>query len=116
MAIAQSIDAALEKNVGPHGISEKALTAALDRANAALDWVRARHADRSLPLLRLPETHGDLEAIKHAGRQLADRATDIVILGTGGSSLGGQTLAQLAGYAVPGVGALRAPPHLHFID
>ncbi len=47
---------------------------------------------------------------------LADRATDIVILGTGGSSLGGQTLAQLAGFAVPGVGALRAPPQLHFID
>jgi glucose-6-phosphate isomerase len=49
-------------------------------------------------------------------RTLADRATDIVILGTGGSSLGGQTLAQLAGVAVPGVGALRAPPQLHFID
>ncbi|MFZ0176002.1 MAG: glucose-6-phosphate isomerase, partial [Pseudolabrys sp.] len=32
------------------------------------------------------------------------------------SSLGGQTLAQLADFAVPGVGALRAPPQLHFID
>jgi glucose-6-phosphate isomerase len=40
----------------------------------------------------------------------------VVILGTGGSSLGGQTLAQLAGYAVPGVGSLRDPPRLHFID
>ncbi|MGA8962469.1 MAG: glucose-6-phosphate isomerase, partial [Pseudolabrys sp.] len=86
------------------------------RAESALDWLRARHADGRLPLLRLPETHSDLETIRDTARQLADRATDIVILGTGGSSLGGQTLAQLAGFAVPGVGALRAPPQLHFID
>ena len=38
------------------------------------------------------------------------------MLGTGGSSLGGQTLAQLAGHAVPGVGSLRPPPRLHFMD
>jgi glucose-6-phosphate isomerase len=69
-----------------------------------------------LPLLRLPETHADLEVIRNSARQLADRATDIVILGTGGSSLGGQTLAQLAGFAVPGVGAFCPPPQLHFID
>jgi glucose-6-phosphate isomerase len=37
-------------------------------------------------------------------------------LGTGGSSLGGQTLAQLAGNAVPGIAALRAGVRLHFID
>ena len=56
MAIVQSIDSALEKNIGPHGVTDKALTAALDRAGAALDWLRARHADGSLPLLRLPGT------------------------------------------------------------
>jgi glucose-6-phosphate isomerase len=39
-----------------------------------------------------------------------------VFLGTGGSSLGGQTVAQLAGCGVPGVGALRAGPCLHFMD
>ena len=47
---------------------------------------------------------------------LRDGASDVVFLGTGGSSLGGQTLAQLAGYAVPGVGALRDPPRIHFMD
>ena len=58
----------------------------------------------------------DLAGIGDAARRLAGGASDIVILGTGGSSLGGQTLAQLAGYAVPGVGALRSPPRVHFID
>jgi glucose-6-phosphate isomerase len=116
MAIVQSIDSALEKNIGPHGVADKALNDALGRAGAALDWLRARHADGGLPLLRLPGSHGDLIATREAGRRLALGATDIVFLGTGGSSLGGQTLAQLAGYAVPGVGALRAPPRLHFMD
>src|SRR5215467_1758430 len=116
MSFVQSIDSAREERVGPHGIGADALKSALARAEGALDWLRARHADRGLPLLRLPETDGDLGTIRDAARQLADRATDIVILGTGGSSLGGQTLAQLAGFAVAGVGALRAPPQLHFID
>ena len=116
MSIVQSIDNAREEHIGPHGVSAGTLKSALQRAENALDWLRARHADRSLPLLRLPDAHGDLETIRNAARQLADRATDIVILGTGGSSLGGQTLAQLAGFAIPGVGALRVPPHLHFID
>ena len=116
MGVLQSIDNAREENVGPHGVKSDALKAALTRAEGALEWLRARHADGGLPLLRLPETHGDLETIRDTARQLADRASDIVILGTGGSSLGGQTLAQLAGFAVPGVGSLRPPPRLHFID
>jgi glucose-6-phosphate isomerase len=116
MSIVQSIESARQEHVGPHGIGADTLKSALARAESALDWLRARHADGRLPLLRLPETHSDLATIRDTARQLADRATDIVILGTGGSSLGGQTLAQLAGFAVPGVGALRAPPQLHFID
>jgi len=116
MSIVQSIESARQEHVGPHGIGADALKSALARAESALDWLRARHSDGRLPLLRLPEAHSDLGTIRDTARQLADRATDIVILGTGGSSLGGQTLAQLAGFAVPGVGALRAPPQLHFID
>ncbi len=116
MAIIHSIDSALEKNIGPHGVADAALAATLARSRTALDWLRARHADGALPLLRLPERQDDLAGIGDAARRLTDGASDIVILGTGGSSLGGQTLAQLAGYAVPGVGALRSPPRLHFID
>ncbi|MFL6797605.1 MAG: hypothetical protein ACJ8F3_09370 [Xanthobacteraceae bacterium] len=39
-----------------------------------------------------------------------------MLLGTGGSSLGGQTLAQVARHGVPGLGVLREGPRLHFID
>jgi glucose-6-phosphate isomerase len=116
MPVIQSIDSALEKNVGAHGVSAGALDAMLKRAQGALDGLRARHADGSLPLLRLPEMQDDLAQIRDAARRLCKGASDIVMLGTGGSSLGGQTLAQLAFYNVPGVGALRAPPRVHFID
>lgn len=116
MPIQQSIDRALEKNIGVHGVGDAALNAALDRAQGALESLRGLHAANSLPLLRLPERTDDLAEIRDAAGKLADGASDIVILGTGGSSLGGQTLAQLADYHVPGIGSLRGGPRLHFID
>jgi glucose-6-phosphate isomerase len=116
MPIVQSIDSALEANIGRHGVAADALNGALDHAEAALDWLRARHADGGLPLLNLPEAKSDLPAIEAAASALKNGATDIVLLGTGGSSLGGQTLAQLAGYGIAGVDAFRTGPRLHFMD
>lgn len=114
--IAQSIDLARESAIGPDGISDAALNDALARSESALDWLRARHADNGLRLLQLPAERDDIAAVQAAAKSLTTGATDIVFLGTGGSSLGGQTLAQLAGYAVPGVGALRVGPRIHFMD
>jgi glucose-6-phosphate isomerase len=91
------------------------LDESLRRSAEALDWIRARHADGALPLLRLPERRDDLAGLMGHATLLRDGATDLVFLGTGGSSLGSQTLAQLSGYAVPGLGALRSP-RLHFLD
>jgi glucose-6-phosphate isomerase len=116
MGLIQSIEAAREARLGREGVSEAALADGLARAGEALAWIRARHADGKLPLLRLPEQTSDLPAINDAARRLANGASDIVLLGTGGSSLGGQTLAQLAGHAVPGLGLLRDGPRLHFMD
>ncbi len=116
MPINQSIENARKERIGAHGVDDAAFNDALARTAPALDWIRARHADGALPLLRLPERHDDLHTIRTAATRLAADASDIVILGTGGSSLGGQTLAQLADYAVEGVGALRNGPRLHFMD
>ncbi len=116
MPFVQSIENAREERIGAEGVSRGTLDLALRRAGEALDWLRARHADNGLRLLRLPSEQGDLAGITAAAQKLKRGATDIVILGTGGSSLGGQTLAQLAGHAVPGLGVLRDPPRLHFMD
>jgi glucose-6-phosphate isomerase len=116
MPFVQSIDNTQTARIGAEGVPAEAFAAALKRSEGALDWLRARHADGGLPLLRLPAQRDDIAAITQAARGLAEGASDVVLLGTGGSSLGGQTLAQLAGYAVPGVDLLRDPPRLHFMD
>jgi glucose-6-phosphate isomerase len=116
MSLTWSIEHARAERIGAEGVAAGDLADAIGRTGAALDWLRARHADGGLPLLRLPAETGDLAATQEAARRLAQGATDIVLLGTGGSSLGGQALAQLAGHAVPGLGLLRDGPRLHFMD
>jgi glucose-6-phosphate isomerase len=110
MALVQSIEHALDSD------GKGRFEAALARTQGALDWLRARHADGGLPLLHLPELHDDLAELTKIAERFHAEATDVVFLGTGGSSLGGQTLAQLGGYAVSGLGLLRDGPRLHFLD
>ena len=116
MPLHQSIASAKASQIGAHGVADDVLAAMLADTQNALDKLRKQHADGTLPLLRLSERRDDLAEIQAAAKRLVDGATDLVLLGTGGSSLGGQTLAQLAGYAVPGIGALRNGPRLHFMD
>jgi len=116
MAFTQNIDSARAETIGAHGVAKDALDEALKRSESALAWVRKQHADASLPLLRLPARTDDLDVISKAAGRLRAGATDVVMLGTGGSSLGGQTLAQLADVAVRGAECFRAPPRMHFVD
>jgi glucose-6-phosphate isomerase len=112
----QSIALATAEKVGAHGVTPTDYDSALKKTEAALDWLRAGYADGSLAHLKIPEERGDLPAIEAAAKRLRKNATDVVFLGTGGSSLGGQTLLQLADHNVPGVGTLRAKPRIHFLD
>ncbi len=112
MSIVQSIDGCLEAAIGAHGLSEASLARLLDELAPALETLRAHHRDRTLPLLRLPERSDDIAAAEAALARLAQDARTLVFLGTGGSSLGGQTLAQLGGWYIPGeqrAGQLRRP-------
>ena len=117
MPLIQSIEFAREDRVGQHGVSAKAYEDTLKRSADALASLRKMHADKTL---RLSATAGRASGSRgdHARRaaNCAPARPIIVILGIGGSSLGGQTLAQLADYAVPGVGVLRAAPRIHFMD
>jgi glucose-6-phosphate isomerase len=115
-SLTQSIALARAEKVGPHGVSEQVFNASLKRTEAALDWLRAGYADGSLPHLKIPEERSDLAEIESAAKRLREGASDVVFLGVGGSSLGGQTLLQLAGHNVPGIGTLRDKPRLHFLD
>src|SRR4029077_20364055 len=106
MALQQNIDYARPANFAD----------VLARTGDELARLRTHHAHGTLPLLQLRERHDDIATILGYATLLRDNTTDVISPGPGGSSLGGQTLAQLAGYAVPGVGALRDPPRIHFMD
>lgn len=112
---AHSVERALQSGIGEGGIPGRAHLDQLRRSEEAVIELRSAYANRSLALLRLPERSDDLAALAEAAARLAD-GSDVVFLGTGGSSLGGQAIAQLADYAVPGLAALRAAPRVHFID
>lgn len=116
MHFQQSIDLALSDHIGPSGVTRENYAGALIRTAEAIDWLNARYADGGLPLLRLPGTTDDLDGVREIARRISDGATDVVILGTGGSSLGGQALLQLAGHGVPGAGQPNGRPRLHFMD
>lgn len=116
MALQQSIELALATNIGEAGLPQTALDAALVGVGNAAKRLARDDAAGGLPLLRMPRTTDDLDGIREAAARLKDGATDVVFLGTGGSSLGGQTLAQLKDYAVPGTGRFAENPRVHFLD
>ncbi|MEE8532733.1 MAG: glucose-6-phosphate isomerase [Alphaproteobacteria bacterium] len=106
-------EACFAARIGDGGLSGDAFAKTLADAAPALEGLRARHADGTLPILRLPALRDDLDALADVAKRLSERFDDVVVLGTGGSSLGGQALAALAdaGYSRP-----RGTPRLHFID
>jgi glucose-6-phosphate isomerase len=119
MLYRQDISGVLAETIGERGVKPRQLDETLVRADAALDTLRQWHREDTLPLLRLPGRRDDLDECDKAAAMLAKGARDILVLGTGGSSLGAQALAQLAGYRVPGVrpfGTGLNEVRYHFFD
>src|SRR5258707_14138350 len=83
--------------------------AALARTDEALASLRARHADGTLPLLRLPEKRDDVATILSYASLLCDGTSDVVFLAPADRGLGGPPEGRPPGHGVPGVGALRDP-------
>ncbi|MCB1472210.1 MAG: glucose-6-phosphate isomerase [Rhodobiaceae bacterium] len=108
------ISGVLDDTIGPPGLSQEAYARTLATAEEALAWLREAARDETLPLLALPDRTDDLGSIADSAAWLTDGTGHVVVLGTGGSSLGGQALAQVAGWHIPGVP--EATPQLHFLD
>src|SRR5687767_1821939 len=60
------------------------------------DQVRTARDSGTLPLLRLPHDEVDTRAIQDVATRIRSGAKGLVVLGTGGSGLGGQTVCELA--------------------
>lgn len=77
------------------GVTSAELDDTLRRAVPALPKLSKMQRDGTLPLLRLPARRDDIAQIKPLAAEFA-KFKDVIVLGTGGSSLGGQTLVALA--------------------
>ncbi len=102
MLLSQSVEGCLEVGIGSAGLPLAALEANLVKLEPRLASLRQAYADATLPVLRVPEWRDDIAPAREALARLTHGARTLVFFGTGGSSLGGQTLAQLGGWGIPG--------------
>ena len=102
------ISACLTDSIGAPGLSPAQLAGHLERTGPALD--RLRGGD--LPFLVIARRRDDLAMLGALVDKASRTFSDLVVLGTGGSSLGGQALAALKAHPVPP--ADRS--WLHFVD
>jgi len=113
MTYQQLIDSCLAETIGEGGLGSPTLAHLLEAAGPSLARLAAAAADGSLAFLTAPRQSDDLHACGEVSRSFRDSCADVLVLGTGGSSLGGQSLYALVdrGFG-PGPGA----PHLRFMD
>jgi len=96
------------ETVGEGGLSRDTHARVLDAAGPALDRLRAARGSGARPFLTLPERRDDLADTVALAERYRDTLDDVLILGTGGSSLGGRAVAAL--------GPWRMRPRLHVLD
>jgi glucose-6-phosphate isomerase len=99
--------------LGAGGLDRTYFELMLERTRAALEDLRAKRADASLPLLALPAARDDLDSVMAVAADFRDRFDHVVVLGTGGSSLGGRSISALAD---GGFGPRSGAPRLWFMD
>ncbi len=103
----------LAETIGEGGLSAEALERLLEAAGFALERVRALREAGKSPWLALPGRRDDLAACRDLAAGFRDQCRDVLLLGTGGSSLGARSLYALAdrGFGPPG-----GAPRLHFVE
>ena len=107
LSYTHSIAGCLDGAIGRYGLTAAELGRCLDPLRPAIAALQEDYRSRRLPHLRIAEETADLVAAEAALARLSQGADTIVFFGIGGSSLGGQTLAQLGGWHIPG---MATPP------
>jgi glucose-6-phosphate isomerase len=100
------------QNIDDTILPKASLDRELARATPALDKIRKWKDEGTLPLLKLPARRDDLEALKPHAERFA-KFEHVVVMGSGGSSMSGKTLATLKDQ---GYGPVKGHPKLHFMD
>ncbi|HEU0071743.1 MAG TPA: glucose-6-phosphate isomerase [Alphaproteobacteria bacterium] len=120
MNFEQDIAHCLASRIGDGGIPDADLEAAVAATARVLgrlrDQARDPRAAGSLPLLAVPSARADLTALKDVVARFRGEFDDVLVLGTGGSSLGGQTLCALSHWPASLPRKAGGGPRLHFMD
>ncbi len=120
MPYSHNIDLCLHPGIGTGGLDRQDLDAVLNDSVAILDDLHAGARDGSMPFLAMPGKSDDLRQCRQLGGDLLRGATDMVIIGTGGSSLGAQALGGLKVWDTSGLGHPasdgQSDPVIHFMD
>jgi glucose-6-phosphate isomerase len=111
----QDISNCLADRIGDAGLDAKTLRGYLDRTAPALKRLRAAMKDGSLPILNLPKRDDEMRAMTDAAARYRGLG-HVIVLGTGGSSLGGRTVTALADGGLGSAGRLAGRPLLWFIE
>ena len=111
----QVIESCFEDAIGAGGIDRASFDAVLARSAPSLERLKDEVGAAARPHFSLPFRDDDLEGVRALAGHLGRNASDVVFCGTGGSSLGGQALAQVAGRFACAQ-SLQSVPRLHFAD
>ncbi|HEY5599011.1 MAG TPA: glucose-6-phosphate isomerase [Kiloniellales bacterium] len=106
-------DTCLAVAAGDGGLSEEAFTRSLLAAAPAHDRLCQLVESGSLPALSAAAGVEDLVSLRPLAEDWRRRLRDVVVLGTGGSSLGGRAVCALSDH---GFGPAGGGPRLHFLD
>ena len=98
----QSTAGCLASAIGRNGLPAAELAGWLAKLEPEMARLKEDHAASRLELLRIVDETADIAAAETALARLSKDARTIVFFGTGGSGLGGQVLAQMAGWNIPG--------------
>jgi glucose-6-phosphate isomerase len=118
MLYRHSIDGCLSAKIGDSGLSPDQLAHWLSLVTPRFNALAEQARSGSLAHFRILEAKEDIEEARATYRTLSEGVDLVVILGTGGSSLGGQAVAQLGGWSIPGDSgpAGMEQPRLRFYD
>jgi glucose-6-phosphate isomerase len=113
MPYRHDIAGCLADKIGARGLAAGELDAMLARAGGIAARLKQQRDDGSLPLLRLPHRRDDLAPLAPLADEFRRRFAHVLVLGIGGSSLGGQTVCALGDL---GFGPRPGAPRLHFME
>ncbi|HSR56185.1 MAG TPA: glucose-6-phosphate isomerase [Alphaproteobacteria bacterium] len=108
MPYTQDIETCRASAIGEGGVSDDAMGEALKAAGPALSRLSTEIENGRLPALAIARWTDDLPAIEETARRLSDHCSDVIVLGTGGSSLSGICYRAIS----PG----NPGPRLHFLE